>query len=189
MGNCCKKRNPNPRTESLISFVSTDNSKVIYIPIQTTEKEKKERMNKKKEIIERHKQLRKEKQKEIEDKEKYKEEKDKENNKEKDEIQTKDKEKIKEFLQDMCILGSILKEEIIEEKQSNPEKYISIEEAIKEENKDSGTFCLGILAQNLEDIGITTAIEKDSSEDEDSQNTADTVLEFITSGMIEKKKV
>ena len=48
MGNCCKKRNPNPRTESLISFVSTDNSKVIYIPIQTSEKEKKERMNKKK---------------------------------------------------------------------------------------------------------------------------------------------
>lgn len=186
MGNCCKKRNPNPKTESLISFVSTDNSKEIYIPIQRTEKEKKERMNKKKEIIERHKQLRKEKQKEIEDKEKYKEEKDKENNKEKHEIQNK--EKIKEFLQDMCVLGSIMKEEIIEEKQSNPEKYISIEEAIKEENKDSGTFCLGILAQNLEDIGITTAIEKDSSEDEDSQNTADTVLEFITSGMIEKKK-
>ena len=89
----------------------------------------------------------------------------------------------------MCVLGSIMKEEIIEEKQSNPEKYISIEEATKEENEDSGIFCLGILAQNLEDIGITTAIEKDSSEDEDSQNTADTVLEFITSGMIEKKKV
>ena len=88
----------------------------------------------------------------------------------------------------MCILGSILKEEIIEEKQSNPEKYISIEEATKEENEDSGIFCLGILAQNLEDIGIMTAIEKNSSEDEDSQNTADTVLEFITSGMIEKKK-
>ena len=48
MGNCCKKRNPNPKTESLISFVSTDNSKEIYIPIQRTEKEKKERMNKKK---------------------------------------------------------------------------------------------------------------------------------------------
>ena len=187
MGNCCKKRNPYSRLDSQISIVSTDNSKVIFIPIQRTEKEKKERMNKKNEIIERHKQLRKEKQKEIEDKEKYKKEKDKENNK-KDKIQTKDKENVKELLQDMCVLGSIMKEEIIEEKQSNPEKYISIEEATKEENEDSGIFCLGILAQNLEDIGIMTAIEKNSSEDEDSQNTADTVLEFITSGMIEKKK-
>ena len=187
MGNCCKKRNPYSRFDSQIPIVSTDNSKVIFIPIQRTEKEKKERMNKKNEIIERHKQLRKEKQKEIEDKEKYKKEKDKENNK-KDKIQTKDKENVKELLQDMCVLGSIMKEEIIEEKQSNPEKYISIEEATKEENEDSGIFCLGILAQNLEDIGIMTAIEKNSSEDEDSQNTADTVLEFITSGMIEKKK-
>ena len=37
-------------------------------------------------------------------------------------------------------------------------------------------------------MGITTAIEKNSSQDDDSQNSANTVLQFITNGMIEKKK-
>ena len=32
----------------------------------------------------------------------------------------------------MCILGSIMKKEIIEEKINQPEKFISIEEATKE---------------------------------------------------------
>ena len=103
-------------------------------------------------------------------------------------INSKKPEKVEEVLEDMCILGSIMKEEIIEEKKSNPEKFISIEEATKEENKSEGTFCLGVLAQNLESMGITTAIEKNSSQDDDSQNSANTVLQFITNGMIEKKK-
>ena len=103
-------------------------------------------------------------------------------------IVQKKPEKVEEVLEDMCILGSIMKEEIIEEKKSNPEKFISIEEAIKEENINEGTFCLGVLAQNLENIGITTAIEKNSTNDEVAQNTANTVLQFITNGMIEKKK-
>ena len=97
-------------------------------------------------------------------------------------------EKVEEVLEDMCILGSIMKEEIIEEKKKNPEKFISIEEAVKEENKDKNTFCLGVLAQSLEDMGITTAIEKPSSNDTESQDTANTVLQFITNGMLEKKK-
>ena len=97
-------------------------------------------------------------------------------------------EKVEEVLEDMCILGSIMKEEIVEEKKNNPEKFISIEEATKEENKNEQTFCLGVLAQNLEDMGITTAIEKNSSNNEESQNSANTVLQFITNGMIEKKK-
>ena len=97
-------------------------------------------------------------------------------------------EKVEEILEDMCILGQIMKEEIIEEKKNNPEKFISIEEATKEENKNDVTFCLGILAQNLEDLGITTAIEKKSENNEEAQNAANTVLQFITNGMIEKKK-
>ena len=76
-------------------------------------------------------------------------------------INSKKPEKVEEVLEDMCILGSIMKEEIIEEKKSNPEKFISIEEATKEENKSEGTFCLGVLAQNLESMGITIAIEKE----------------------------
>jgi len=103
-------------------------------------------------------------------------------------IMKKKSEKVEDILEDMCILGSIMKEEIIEEKKNNPEKFITIEEATKEENNNSQTFCLGVLAQSLENIGITTAIEKNSSNSEESQNSSNTVLQFITNGMIEKKK-
>ena len=98
------------------------------------------------------------------------------------------KENIKEVLEDMCVLGSIMKKEIIQEKKNNPEKFISIEEATKEENKNNGTFCLGILAKTLEDMGIITAIEKNASNEEEAQNASNTILQFITNGMIEKKK-
>ena len=98
------------------------------------------------------------------------------------------KENVKEVLEDMCVLGSIMKEEIIEEKKKNPEKFVSIEDATKEENKKNGTFCLGIVAQKLENMGITTAIEKNESNDENSIDTSNTVLQFMMNGMIEKKK-
>jgi hypothetical protein len=97
-------------------------------------------------------------------------------------------ENVTKVLEDMCAFGTIMKEEILEEKKNEPEKFISIEEAIKEENKDEGKFCLGILAQNLEEMGITTAIEKDTPNDIDSINASQTVLQFITNGMIEKPK-
>ena len=84
----------------------------------------------------------------------------------------------------MCILGSIMKKEIIEEKTNEPEKIISIEEA----TKDKEIFCLGILAQNLENIGITTAIERNESNNIESQNESNTILQFIVNGKIEKKK-
>ena len=100
-------------------------------------------------------------------------------------VQNETKNNEKELLEDMCVLGSIMKEEIIQEKKANPEKFISIEEATKKENEGKGTFCLGILAKNLENMGITTAIEKNTSNNSDSANT---VLEFITNGMIDKKK-
>ena len=97
-------------------------------------------------------------------------------------------EKIEKILEDMSILGYIMKEEIIEEKIKNSQKFISIKEATKEENKYEGIFCLGLLAKSLENIGIVTAIEKNSSKDEKSQNIANIVLNFITNGMIDKKK-
>ena len=97
-------------------------------------------------------------------------------------------EEVKEILEDMCLLGSKMKKEIIEEKKNNPEAFISIKEATKEENKNQGIFCLGILAQNLEELGITTAIEKDPSNDEDEHIDSNTILEYIINGMITKKK-
>ena len=99
-------------------------------------------------------------------------------------------ENVKEVLEHMCILGSIMKKEIIEEKKNQPEKFISIQEATKEENKkkNEGIFCLGILAQALENIGITTAIERYKSKNKESENVSNTVLQFLMNGMIEKEK-
>ena len=132
--------------------------------------EKEERINKKRKILERQAKLRKE-----------------QNLNNTYENKTKE-EKVKEVLEDMCVLGDIMKDEIVEEKTKEPEKFISIEEATKEENKNSSNFCLGILAQNLENLGIMTAIEKTTTDNEESQNSSNTVLQFITNGMIEKKK-
>ena len=105
-----------------------------------------------------------------------------------DQINSKNEKKVKETIEDMCVMGSIMKEEILEEKKNNPDKFISIQEATQEQNKDSQEFFLGVLAQNLEDIGIITAIEKNPSQNEEEQNKANTVLHFIANGMINKDK-
>ena len=53
------------------------------------------------------------------------------------------------------------------------------------ENQDQGLFTLGLISQNLEEIGVETAIEKeDNSGNEDSASS----LQFISNGMCGKKK-
>ena len=44
------------------------------------------------------------------------------------------------------------------------------------------------MAQNLENIGVETAIEKDKSNDEKSVQSSEMVMKFIMNGMIDKKK-
>jgi hypothetical protein len=54
------------------------------------------------------------------------------------------------------------------------------------ENEDEGLFALGLISQNLEGLGIETAIEKDQNPNElDNDSTS---LQFITNGLIGKKK-
>ena len=96
--------------------------------------------------------------------------------------------KIREVLEDMSSMGSIMKEEILEDRKKRPERFIPIHEATKENNRDNGLFCLGILAQNLERMGITTEIEKNAPVTEESQNESNTILQFIMNGMIGQKK-
>ena len=93
--------------------------------------------------------------------------------------------KKKNLLEEMCALGSIMKEEILEERKSQPNKFISIEEAIK---GDEENLCLGLLAQNLENMGIVTEIEKDPIINNKKINFSDIILQFIMNGMIQKKK-
>ena len=80
-----------------------------------------------------------------------------------------------------------MKKEIIEEKKNNPDKFIPTEKALKETNNKQ-IFCLGVLAQSLENVGIVTAIEKNPSSDAKSQDASNTVLQFITNGLINKNK-
>ena len=80
----------------------------------------------------------------------------------------------------------MMKEEIIEESQKNPEKFISIEEAVKDEK--SGMIFLGILAQNLEKLGIKTVVERNSSHNELAEYISFMLLYIIMSGMIHQKK-
>ena len=134
------------------------------------EEEEKERQMKKKEIFKRQLQLRKEQ---------------KLNQSKK--VAT-DEEKVKEVLEDMCVLGSIMKEEIIEEKQKNPEKFIETSDALKKEKEDSGLFALGLISQNLEELGMETAIEKDSLQKKGEEDASAACLQFITNGMCNKKK-
>ena len=97
------------------------------------------------------------------------------------------KEETKVILEDMCIIGTIMKKEIIEEKKNNPDKFIPTEKALQETNNKQ-IFCLGILAKSLENCGIVTAIEKNPSSDVQSQDASNTVLQFITNGLINKNK-
>ena len=94
-------------------------------------------------------------------------------------------EKINQILEDMCIYGNITKKEIKEEKKKNPEKFIETSEALKLENEDPNLFALGLISQNLENLGIETAIDKS---DEDISDEGLTSIQFISNGMIGKKK-
>ena len=86
-------------------------------------------------------------------------------------------------------MGNFMKKEIVKEKQNNPDKFIPIEDAINDKDNNEGlNFCLGVLAQNLEEIGITTAIEKESSDEEESVKASEMVIQFIMNGMVDKKK-
>ena len=96
--------------------------------------------------------------------------------------------KINNILEDMCIYGNIVKEEILIDKKNNPNKFIETKDALKMEKTDKGIFALGLLASILEDKGIVTAIEKNENKDETSNEESSTCLQFISNGMIDKKK-
>ena len=85
-----------------------------------------------------------------------------------------------------------MKKEIIEEKKNNPEKFITIEEALNniKEEYDYSFSCLGILAKYLENIGVITVINKNILNNNDGEIDVINlmILQFIITGMIEKKK-
>ena len=93
--------------------------------------------------------------------------------------------KLNQLLEDMCIYGNIIKEEIKMKKYTN-NNIIKIDEALKSEKNDQGLFALGLLAYNLENNGIKTIIESQfNKEDEDEAATS---LQFISNGLIFRRK-
>ena len=130
----------------------------------------------------------------IEEKEKYEKlKKDiiteiKEDNKNsfKNNINLNKNEQIKKVLEHMCILGDIAKKEIIEEKYKNPDKFIETKQALELEQTDKDIFALGLISENLEKMGVETAIEKDTNNDE--VDASSTCLQLIVNGMAHKKK-
>ena len=96
--------------------------------------------------------------------------------------------KVNQELEDMCIYGNIMKKQIKEEKLKNPEKFIEVNEALKLEQQDQGLFALGLLGNNLQQYGTDVIIEKDTKNNENELDAGTTALQFISNGMIEKKK-
>ena len=108
--------------------------------------------------------------------------------------------KINQFLEDMCIYGNIIKKEIEDNRYKNQDKYIKIEDALKMKDTDTNLFCLGLIANNLNSIGIKVVIENSESEndeeilvyedilEEEKEEEALTSLQFITSGYLYKTK-
>jgi hypothetical protein len=76
----------------------------------------------------------------------------------------------------------------LKKKKNNPEKFIPIEEAIEIKDKENSLFCLGLLAQNLEDQGIMTVIEKEEVKTEEEKELSIATLDYIANGMINKTK-
>ena len=95
--------------------------------------------------------------------------------------------KLNHLLEDMCIYGNVVKEEIKMKKYTN-KNTIKINEALKLETNDQGLFALGLLAHNLENNGITTLIETGSTDDKKDEEEAATSLQFISNGLIFRKK-
>ena len=75
-----------------------------------------------------------------------------------------------------------MKDEILIEKK-NPEKFVEINEAIKDESNEN--FALSLLAKNLEESGIVIAVEKNAN-DQDKDITS-TNLQFMINDLSTKK--
>ena len=124
-----------------------------------------------------------------------------------EEIKKENNNKLNQILEDMCIYGNTAKERIIEEKQKNPEKYITTKKALEKEKEDPELFALGLIASVLEKNEIETAIinddyikkekiegknkeeiQKELEKKDQEETEAITSLQFLSNGWIGKKK-
>ena len=97
-------------------------------------------------------------------------------------------EQINAILEDMCIYGNVMKKKILEETSKNPDNFIKIDDALAMEKTDPGIFSLGLISKILNLNGINLVIKKKESNEEKNIGESDTFLQFLSNGMIYKKK-
>ena len=90
------------------------------------------------------------------------------------------------LIEDMSTIGTIMKEEILSEKKSNPENFYSTEEIIQHKSDDEQLYTLGIFSKILLNQGTVTAIKKNIDEDEKKASINN--IQFLVNGMSDKKK-
>ena len=89
----------------------------------------------------------------------------------------------RKLYQDISNLGKMLKEEMTDELEQNPENFIDISKALN--SADSKYFPLAVLANNLEKEGILVLLEKDGKE----SNLQNSLFQFIFNGIVNQKKI
>ena len=102
---------------------------------------------------------------------------------------------INQLLEDINFYGDYTKKQIEKIKQTNNDKYISIEEAMKLGNNVTNNKCykneyfvLGVLAQALKIEGCSVLIEKDKTNNEEEIKEINTTIQFLVNGMYNFKK-
>ena len=103
---------------------------------------------------------------------------------------------LNEHLTDMSFYGEITKKEILRLKEEDPDRFISIDEAIEKGSSNSNFgkykneyFVLAILAKNLMNEGCIVAIEKDKPSNENENNELNTSVQFLVNGMYNLKNI
>ena len=89
----------------------------------------------------------------------------------------------KKLYQDISTLGKMLKEDMMDEIDLNPDNFIDIGKAL--DSPDSKFFPLAVLANNLEKAGILVLLEKDAK----SSNLQDALFKLIFNGIAYQKKI
>ena len=160
-----KGHNYNPDSDKILSLILKDNDD-IFIESKDEEEEGNESIVKRNEEIRNNINQR--------------------HNRFRNHIDEDEKEEVKDILKDMATLGCIENDKIENEK-NDPNKFISIDECIN--SNDDQFFILGIMAKYLQNIGIESYIEKaDVAKNEEEQDYANTLLQFICNGYILKHK-
>ena len=94
---------------------------------------------------------------------------------------------LNELLEDINSFGDITKMDIEKDLESNPNKFIPLEDALKD-GFENEFFALGLLGKVLERQGCLVVIEKDNPKTAEQNKEINTTLQFLVNNMYNFKK-